>query len=79
MSAAELFPAIQSLPRGEKEQLFHFLAETLSREEHDLPPLPEGFPPPEDGCGATREELERSRRQIGIYTLKEIWQSLDQN
>lgn len=78
MSAAELLPAIQSLPRGEKEQLFHFLAEELSREQRDVPPLPENFPPPEDGCGATREELDQSRRQIGIYTLDEIWQSLGQ-
>ncbi|HEY2416212.1 MAG TPA: hypothetical protein VGI40_28485 [Pirellulaceae bacterium] len=74
MSAADLFPTIHSLPREEKLKIFHFLAEEL--EERYVEPLPEGFPPPEDQCPYTREELEESRRQPGRYHLSEIWRRL---
>jgi hypothetical protein len=76
MSVVELLPTIKSLPRAEKEQLYRFLSDELGRGERDVEALPEGFPPPEDGCGSTREELEASRRQVGVYTLDEIWRSL---
>jgi hypothetical protein len=76
MSAAELLPTIQSLPRAEKEQLYRFLSEELSRGLRDVEPLPEDFPPASDSCPATRDELEVSRREVGVYTLDEIWKSL---
>jgi hypothetical protein len=76
MSVAELLPTIQSLPRADKEQLYRFLSEQLSRGAREVEPLPEGFPPVTDGCLATREELEASRRELGVYTLDEIWRSL---
>jgi hypothetical protein len=76
MSVSELLPTIQSLPRAEKEQLYRFLSEELGRGLRDVEPLPEGFPPPQDGCPATREELEASRREAGVYSLEEIWRSL---
>jgi hypothetical protein len=76
MSVADLFSTIQSLPRADKEQLYRFLSEELGRGERDVEALPNGFPPPEDGCLASREELEDSRRQVGVYVLDEIWQTL---
>jgi hypothetical protein len=76
MSAAELLPTIQSLPRAEQEQLYRFLSEELSRGVREVEPLPEGFPPANDGCPATRDDLEASRREIGVYKLDEIWRSL---
>jgi hypothetical protein len=74
MSLAELLPSIQSLPRTEKIELYKSLIEELR--DRNLEPLPEGFPPPEDHCPYTREQLEYMRREPGIYTLDEIWQSL---
>jgi hypothetical protein len=74
MSAADLLPSIQSLPRADKIHLVKLLLDDLR--EHDLEPLPEGFPPPEDQCPSSREELEWLRRQPGLYTLDEILRSL---
>jgi hypothetical protein len=74
MSAAELMPTIRSLSRAEKIELYKFLVEDL--EGRSFEPLPADFPPPQDRCPYTREELEASRRQPGIYTLDEIWRSL---
>jgi hypothetical protein len=76
MSVADLLPSIQSLPRAEKEQLYRFLSEELSRGLRDVEPLPEDFPPSNDGCPATRDELDASRREIGVYKLDEIWRNL---
>jgi hypothetical protein len=76
MSVAELFPTIQSLSLADKEQLFRYLSAELAGQIRDLPPLPVGFPPAQDSCPATRDELEASRREPGIYTLEEIWRSL---
>jgi hypothetical protein len=76
MSAADLLPTIKLLPRADQEQLYRFLTEELGRGERQVEPLPEGFPPRNDCCDATREELEASRRQVGVYTLDEIWRSL---
>jgi hypothetical protein len=76
MSAAELFPTIKSLPRADQEQLYRFLTEELGRGERQVELLPEGFPPQSDCCDATRDELEASRRQVGVYTLDEIWRIL---
>jgi hypothetical protein len=74
MSAAELLPAIQSLPWAEKIELYKALIEELRERDHE--PRPDGFPPPEDHCPYTREQLEYMRREPGIYTLDEIWRSL---
>jgi hypothetical protein len=74
MSVAELLPTIQSLPRADKIEVMKLLIEELR--ERDLEPLPEGFPPPEDQCPYSREELEESRRQPGIYTTEEVLRSL---
>jgi hypothetical protein len=76
MSVGDLLPTIQSLPHADKVELYRFLSEDLGRRDRDLEALPEEFPPPQDGCGATRDELEASRREAGVYTLKEIWRSL---
>jgi hypothetical protein len=76
MSVVELLPTIQSLPRADKERLYRFLSEELSRGVRDVEPLPDGFPPASDSCSASREELEASRREIGVYKLDEIWRSL---
>lgn len=73
MSAADLLPTIQLLPREEKEQLYRYLSREL---DPSLAPLPEGFPPASDGCPASREELEASRREPGGRTLDEIWRSI---
>jgi len=73
MSVSDLLPTIQMLPREEKEQLYRFLSREL---DPALEPLPEGFPPESDGCPASREELEASRREEGGRTLDEIWRSI---
>jgi hypothetical protein len=73
MSAADLLPSIQLLPREEKEQLYRFLSRELGE---SLEPLPDGFPPASDGCPASREELEASRRETGGRSLDEIWRSI---
>jgi hypothetical protein len=73
---AELLPTIQTLSRDEKVHLFRLLEDELAKERRDLWPIPEGFPPPEDGCPSTREELERLRRMPGIYTTEEVLRSL---
>lgn len=79
MSVAEVLPSIRGLARAEKLRLLQYLAQDLASQEEaavELKPLPEGFPPPEDHCPYTREELEAMRRQPGVYTLAEIWRSL---
>lgn len=78
MSAADLLPAIQALPRGEQLQLYKLLTDELARDRQKCTPLPDGFPPPEDGCPSTREELERLRRLPGIYSTEEVLRSLGQ-
>ena len=72
MSVAELLPTIESLTLPEKLEILHFLNATVPQEKRAQTPLPSDFPPPGDGCPATREELERSRQQPGLYTLDEI-------
>jgi len=76
MSVAELLPTIQCLSLPDKERLHQFLSDELARQRRDVPPLPAGFPPAKDGCPATQEELDASRREVGVYTLDEIWRSL---
>jgi hypothetical protein len=77
MSVSELFATIQSLPRPEQIELYQRIHEELC--DRDFEPLPEGSPPPEDGCPSTREELEWLRRQPGIYTTEEVLRSLGQS
>jgi hypothetical protein len=76
MSVGELFPTIQSLSLADKQRLYRLLAHELAAEESPFEPLPVGFPPSEDHCPASREELEASRREPGVYTLDEIWRDL---
>lgn len=76
MSVSELLPAIQSLPRSEKETLYRFLSVELAQPSMSTESLPVEFPPSADGCPATREELEASRREPGLFSLDEIWHSL---
>jgi len=76
MSVAEILPTIQGLSLPDKERLHRFLSDELARQRREVPGLPDGFPPATDGCQASREELGASRREIGVYTLDEIWRSL---
>ena len=74
MTAAELLPSLQALPRSEKLQLIQLLAGDLAREEA------EGSSEaiillPTDQCPYTPAELARMRNEAGGRTLAEIRQS----
>jgi len=77
MSVSELLPTIQSLRRSEKEQLYHFLAEELSRKD-DTRTGPSLFvPPPQDHCPYTPDELAQIfQDETGGVPLSEIWRKL---
>ena len=76
MSVADIMSSVQALPMADKLQLYKLLDGELRR--HHLQPLPEDFPPSKDQCPATREELESSRRQPGIYSTDEVLDFLRQ-
>jgi hypothetical protein len=76
MSIAELMPTIQSLSRIDKERLLQFLSSELAAEHNSTLPLPSNFPPLQDGCPASRQELDACHQEPGIHTLAEIWRSI---
>jgi hypothetical protein len=77
MSVADLLPAIQLLPRAEKEQLYRFLADDLARK-RDTALEPVLFvPPQQDHCPYSPEELTQSFQEEGPgVPLTEIWKKL---
>jgi hypothetical protein len=73
MTAADLLPSLQALPRSEKLQLIQWLAGDLVREEgggqdKSIVMLPT------DQCPYTPDELTRMRNEPGGRTLAEIRQ-----
>jgi hypothetical protein len=77
MSAAELFPTIQSLPQADKIQLFKLLTTDLQKSGIDTEAISTFVPPPEDQCPCSPAELARmfSDDREGV-PLSEIWKKL---
>lgn len=71
MTAAELLPSLQLLPRSEKLQIIQMLAGDLAREEAEAIVLL-----PADQCPYTPAELARMRNETGGRTLPEIVMAL---
>jgi len=76
MSATDLMPTIQSLPKEEKVQLYRFLAHELAREESTNDAPITFIPPPEDCCPYTPAELAKMFQEKGGVQLSEIWRRL---
>jgi len=77
VSVSELLPAIQLLPRGEKEQLYRFLADDLAHSDNAGPEPSLFVPPPQDHCPYSPEELAQSFQEEGPgVSLSEIWKKL---
>ena len=77
MSVAELLPAIQSLPRAEKEQLYRFLADELTLNGNGVLGPGRFVPPPQDHCPYSPEELAQSFEEEGPgVPLSSIWRKL---
>jgi hypothetical protein len=76
MSAAELLPSIQSLPRAEKLALIQLLAADLAEEERGASSEPQVQLLPRDQCPYTVEQLLRMRGERGGRSLAEIRQRL---
>jgi len=74
MSAAELLPSIQALPRAEKLALIQLLAADLADEERGDSSEPQVRLLPRDQCPYTAEELLRMRSEQGGRSLAEIRQ-----
>jgi hypothetical protein len=73
MTAAEILPSLQMLPRNEKLQLIQLLASDLARDEGGLDQAIVLLPT--DQCPYTPAELSKMRSEQGGRTLAEIRQS----
>jgi hypothetical protein len=76
MSAADLMPAIQSLPKEQKVELYRFLANELAREATTTDTPTMFIPPPQDGCPYAPDELGRMFQEDGGAPLSDLWREL---